>query len=358
LLARRRAIQHPLAGQIDLPLLTPAFSSKGFGFLATGKGEARRTYSELSYVLAEFGRYAETSALVSAYDLHHRHFEAPELKENTVASYLTKCRIVLLDSGGYELNSDFDSTEIKTFTYSPKPGFGASEYQNVLKEWSGSKNSLHLVIANFDHDNRGRPLISQIEEARELFGRYPNILNDFILKPLTKDGRIVDPTKMCGKDFEELRGFSIIGVTEKELGTNIIDRIKRIAYLRRGLDEAGVLAPIHVWGGLDPVSTPLLFFAGAEIFDGVSWLRYAYRNGVAIARESYAVLEPKIGIASSSQLNQALICLDNLRFLDNLAVCLQQWVDFEGENFSMFDPMIAEHLKNAYAVMKTKEKLL
>ena len=94
-------------------------------------------------------------------------------------------------------------------------------------------------------------------------------------------------------DFANLRGFNIIGVTEKDLGANLLDRLMRVAILRKGLDDVGVNAPIHLWGGLDPILTPLFFFAGAEIFDGISWLRYAYNKGIAINRECYAVVESK-----------------------------------------------------------------
>jgi hypothetical protein len=48
-----------------------------------------------------------------------------------------------------------------------------------------------------------------------------------------------------------------------------------------------------VFGGLDPLITPLYFAAGGEIFDGLSWLRYAFKDGLSIQREAAALLDRK-----------------------------------------------------------------
>lgn len=358
MLARRGKLVHPHAGEIELPLLIPAFSSKGSSFQYTGRGVSRRPYSELAYTLEEFSKWPATSSLVSAYDLHHQHFVAPKLSSKNVLSFFANCRIILIDSGGYELDSDFDSTEPKTFSYQPRSGYGEREYLGVLSQISREGRHLHMIIANFDYLKNGMPLSSQIQMAKEIFCSHPSCLSDFIMKPWTKKSMVIEPSKMTPDDFANLRGFHIVGVTEKELGSNLLERLAKIAALRKGLDEAGIRAPIHVWGGLDPVLTPLFFFAGAEIFDGVSWLRYAYNAGVAVNRESYAVLESKIGINSPGNFPKIMVCFDNLAFLDNLTVSLQQWVDFGGGNFSMFDKHVRDHLQRAYETMKTKIPLL
>ena len=178
---------HPLAGTIELPLLVPAFSSKGFDFLFTGKGKSKREYSALAYTLEQFATWQAVSSLVSAYDLHHRHFVAPGLTKN-VASLFLNCHVVIVDSGGYELNTNFDSCEIKSFLYRPKPGFGEPEYHTVLNQINKDGNNLHLIVTNFDHGNRGgAPIPIQIRTAKELFSQYPRCLSDFIIKPWTKN---------------------------------------------------------------------------------------------------------------------------------------------------------------------------
>ena len=182
-------------------------------------------------------------------------------------------------------------------------------------------------------------------------------MSDVVLKPWTKGSKTFDPKNLSAKDLADLRGFDIIGVTEKDLGKNLFDRIKRVAKLRKGLDDVGVMAPIHIWGGLDPLMTPLFFFAGAEIFDGISWLRYAYQNGVTMNRESYLIVSD-IGVTATKQLNHLYASLDNLTALSNLTIALQQWVDFDGKRFDMFHPHVRDHLEAAYKTMTSKIDVL
>ena len=115
----------------------------------------------------------------------------------------------------------------------------------------------------------------------------------FLLKPPEgSDFHNLDP--LSAENVALLRAFDIIGVTEREIGESIHDRLVNIARLRQSLDAAEVTSPIHVFGGLDPVFTPLYFAAGAEIFDGLGWLRYAYRDGVAMHRAAGGLLSGNV----------------------------------------------------------------
>jgi hypothetical protein len=356
LLARRSVLDHPLVGRIELPLLVPAFSSKGFGFRTTGRGSLKRDYSEIAYELETFGQQKSGAVLVSAYDFFFSHLDAPKLRAKP-KDYLRNSTVVFLDSGGYELISHFDSTEARIFPYTPRDGYGLAQYEAVLKELTAQKSELPLVIANFDYGMTGKPLAKQLSTARALFNRYPRCLADLIIKPWQPRGSVVEPSDLSPSDLRQLRGFHIIGVTEKDLGRDIFDRLRRVAELRYRLTDAGITAPIHVWGGLDPVLSPLFFFAGAEILDGVSWMRYAYRKGVAMERQSSAILKD-IGVTASQQLMHAYAALDNLTFLNELTIALQQWVDFEGNDFDMFHPDVKQKLQQAYIAMKTRIKEL
>jgi hypothetical protein len=48
------------------------------------------------------------------------------------------------------------------------------------------------------------------------------------------------------------------------------------------LERANLSAPIHVFGALDPLACALYFLAGAELFDGLNWMRYAFLDDAAI----------------------------------------------------------------------------
>ena len=352
MLARRTALDHPSVGRIDLPLLVPAFSSKGFALRTRGRGRSAHIYSEIVQDLIDFGERPSTAVLVSAYDFHFRHFDAPKLP-HAPEHYLRNSAIVFLDSGGYELISHFDSSEPRVFPYKPREGYGLKEYDAVLQHLTSNKAGFPLVIANFDYGTTGQSIDRQISAARTLFNRYRSCLSDFIIKPPQGKSSVVDPSKFSRNDLANLRGFDIIGITEKDLGRDTFDRLQRVADLRYRLNDAGITAPIHVWGGLDPLLSPLFFFAGAEILDGVSWMRYAYRNGIAMERQSSAIVK-EIGVTAPQKLTHLYAALDNLTFLEGLTIALQQWVDFDGNDFSMFHEDVREDLQRAYTAMRTR----
>jgi hypothetical protein len=53
----------------------------------------------------------------------------------------------------------------------------------------------------------------------------------------------------------------VIGVTEKEAGSTLRERIETVVLLRRALHLIGSDIPIHLFGGLDPALSPLFFLA-------------------------------------------------------------------------------------------------
>ena len=350
MLARRATFEHPTGGSIELPLLVPAFSSKGFEILHKGKGKHRKPYSEVAYQLEEFGKHPQKAVLISAYDIHFGHFLAPKLSPSAPLAYLKNVRLVLVDSGGYELAPEFDSTEPRRYSREPEK-FTIDDYHRVLDALVAKPLPPPFVISNYDFRRTQPSLEQQVREARATFARYPTCASDFILKPWK--GRYVDPADLSDKDVANLKGFHVLGVTEKELGRDLLDKLRRVALLRQKLDAQGITAPIHVWGGLEPLSSTLFFFAGAQIVDGVSWLRYAYRNGLAIARETYCIVSD-IGISASNVMNHVYASLDNLVALEKMTVALQQWVDLEGKDFSMFPLDVRKALSDAYGVMRAR----
>lgn len=347
MLARRSKLNHPLGAVIELPKLVPAFSSKGFP-LFKEKGR-NKPYSEVAPVLEGIGPLIYDSILISAYDLHHGLLRRPQ-------RFYKGKELVFIDSGGYELSPEWDSTEPKQDPYNPmqeqkkKDVFSLADYQKVLNKLS---KNLPFVIANFDWKTRYKPVEEQIIEAQKLFNNYESYLHNFLLKPGGKKYLdINDVIPHVGK----LRAFDMIGFTEKELGKNIINRLKFIAQIRAAMDREEVKIPIHIWGGLDPTLTPLYFFAGAEIFDGISWLRYAYYDGMAIYRDAYNVLE--LGIETPLDHARILVLNQNVNFLQQLTTSLQAFVDKKGRNFDMFkinkNDKRAKVFERAYRTLCTK----
>ncbi len=122
-----------------------------------------------------------------------------------------------------------------------------------------------------------------------------------------------------------------------------------IGTLRRALDGAGVTTPIHVFGSLDPLSSSLYFLAGAEIFDGLTWLRYSYRNGQAVYYHNHGVLD--YGIHERDSLVTARSLRDNIYYLQRLKY---QMLDFlPNHSFDKFE-FCGDFLKKSYDTFLTR----
>src|SRR5690606_32377632 len=128
--------------------------------------------------------------------------------------------------------------------------------------------------------------------------------------PQTSEESTLDDTlKSAIAHVEELGSFDIVGVTEKELGRSMLDRMVNVAKLRLAMDEAELRIPIHVFGALDPLSASLYYISGAEIFDGLTWIRYAYENGRCVYMHNLGAL--KYGIHTSNDLVKSRAISEN-----------------------------------------------
>jgi len=334
MLARRTSLQLPNGVTIDLPRLVPAFSSKGFGRLSQGNS---KKYSEVTLALELMGPFIKFF-LLSGFDLHHGLLRKPE-------RFYRGKDLIFIDSGGYELSPHWDSTEPVQQPYKSS-NFGAHEYRKVLQKLP---KTMPFVITNYDWGSREEPVLNQILMAQEFFNGFSFFGRNFLVKP-GKKKRYLDVDEIM-VHIGKLRAFHILGVTEKELGKDIITRLLNIAKLRSAMDRENVNVPIHIWGGLDPVISPLYFFAGAEIFDGVSWLRYAYHEGLAVYRDCYGIL--KVGIETPLDHVRALVLSQNITFLQQLTINLRQLVDNNFHRFDMFGTNSAS-LEQAYRTLCTK----
>lgn len=325
-----------------MPRLIPSFSSKGFPFVKEGKTKKRKL-SEVSIALENTGPHISDAILVSGYDLWHKYLASP-------TTYFGNKELVIVDSGGYELAPDMDSTEPKYEEPPADSPYGLEQYLEVLRDLP---TGVPIGISNFDHTAPGKSIPEQIADAQKLFYEFGQFAHCFILKPIRSGRRINDYIKMDDviPHLGDMRCFHTIGVTEKELGPRLLDRLEAIAVLRSSMNRLGMDTPIHVWGGLDPVVTPLFFLAGAEIFDGVSWLRYGYWKDTAIPRDAYGALE--LGLQTQWKQAWALRLGKNLSFLDAMTVRLQRFVDEGGKSFAVLGTQ-SELIQAGYKTLCTR----
>ena len=335
---RETMFRHKSGHCVDLPLLVPSFTSKGFGYYK--EIGTKKDYSEASSALTQFGQYLQESYLLSAFDIFHEHFKEPE-------NHYNKTSLIILDSGGYELNPEFDSSEPKMTPVRKLP-FSEQNYTETLSQLYSDHHDKPFVMANYDWGTKNKTFDEQIKRAREIFIKHPKWSSNFILKPSKKRGTKIQIEELI-PSIKELSTFDIIGVTEKELGKNLLDRLKTICSLRTALDEVNIKAPIHIWGGLDPLITPLYFFAGADIFDGVSWLRYFYHEGKSVNSESYAVLNGNIRVTHDFAIMKSIS--DNITSLQGLSTSLRSFANSDKPTFDMFANN-GESFEKAYREMK------
>ena len=130
----------------------------------------------------------------------------------------------------------------------------------------------------------------------------------------------------------ELAKFDVIAFTEKELGPSIFDRMLAIARVRMALHQNGFATPIHVFGSLDPISTPLYFLSGADYFDGLTWLRYAYWKGYAVYRQNFGAAELNLDLRMAQMNNQ--VSIRNFTYLQQLQTEMRQFLN--NDDFDSF----------------------
>lgn len=338
---RSRAVR--LAGlTLTTPLLIPSVSSRGFPLDTSGIAE--------SSLLLQYAEDAlNESLLVSGYDLHHHTLVGGDAlldERGGLNTVFDRPQLLVLDSGGYETGSSWESGHIDR-NASPARQFSEQDYVNVVDRLSHERPTL---IVSYDGPEADRGTYQdQIHTAQRFFGARLHFAHDLLLKPPATE-EFHDPRALAAA-APDLVGFDVIGFTEKELGGRFLLRLETLARLRAVLDDAGVTAPIHLFGALDPLFTPLYFAAGAEIFDGLSWLRYAYCDGLAVHPEAGTLLRG--GDDDGPDLRDALRVTVNLGELSRLKRQMERYALASARGFEEFGSH-GQLMSQTYATMMAR----
>lgn len=251
--------RHIRSLDITTPLLIPSFSSKGFPYL---KNMTRLLKDHITDV-----------AMISSYDIYYDNLEKESVNPT----------LLFIDSGGYEARQDYDIAEVYASQYSPK-AWTREYHKEVLRTLD---LPAALVLVSFDEIVPEIPIAEQIEQAEMLFAQHPKVTSDFLIKPC---GDIhIDPQDVI-LHIERLASFDAVGFTEKEIGATTLERLHNVVQIRQALTQAGLETPIHIFGCLDPLSVLLFYLCGADMFDGLSWLRFVFEGSKAIYRNNWAVI--------------------------------------------------------------------
>lgn len=287
---------------IETPLPIPSFSSRGFA-------EVRPIFDRMRSAI-------DRVALVSAFDLHHGFLPAEALRAAPV---------VLIDSGGYESKPVQDLNE-PSLDQRPRKPWEIEDYHHVIAALPA--DGLFGVVS-FDNP---APIRSQIEAARKSLAHLPHA-TIFLCKPPTASHWV--PVSELVDAMPDLRSFSALGVTEKELGPSPLERCRAIVRLRQAISAIQADLPIHVFGCQTPLSILSYFFCGADMFDGLAWLRYSFNGGLPVYGVEAAITDGLGGLSDGERwFTQSTA---NLKFLSRLGRAMRRYA--EDLDMGAFDPL-------------------
>ena len=277
--------------EVGTPLIAPSFSSWGF--------------PHISDIWEEFRHKLYGVCLVSAFDV------ASGLIPSDVANMVN---VILLDSGLYETDKGWTNSGHKD-TPSSTPIWTRLQYHETANTVGEDGNA---ILVNFDHVGR---LEEQIERASEDFSLAPHAASDFLVKP-TNPSEWVNIPKLS-QHLKALRQFDVIGITARESGDSFLKRCSSIVMLRDLLNDAALDTPIHVFGAIKPYEVLAYFFCGADIFDGLNWLRLSFQGEYSIPIDELAIGHLKWKLPDSDLLAEEWT--NNLRTLYRLQEALQDY---------------------------------
>jgi hypothetical protein len=316
MLAKRRSVMFKGSEVERTPLLVPSFSSKGF--------------PDIRKILEYGAELIDGTALISAYDVHYRHIKPP-------FNFPT---LMFLDSGGYEASKEAELSDFGDREHIPR-AWSQEMHEEQLRKW---KSKIPTVVISYDHPKERLPIPEQIARAKAMAPGRTDLIREILLKPETSDQTLLHIEPVI-QNVHALAAFDIIGLTEKEVGNSILDRMKHIAQLRQALDRAGLNIPVHVFGSLDTVTTPMYFLAGADIFDGLTWLRFAFHEGQTLYKHNYGAL--KFGVGTKAHVIDGRCWNDNYYYIKNMELEMQRFLQTQNFNsFKYHGPMFQDAYQN------------
>jgi hypothetical protein len=303
-----------LNGEIEFstPILVPGLSSRAVGPVLAQLPWMKKRKPELveasfvhSYSLVSG---IQESLLVSAYDIKHKLLtDYNKFSSGFTGSRWDGKNLLIIDSGWYEKTVGPPDGPFVHQVGAPLE-WELSDFETTIDSLDAA---VRAVVVSWDSNGSYR---QQIQSAQAFFAKRPRFASTILLKPPGK-ARFHSFKNLAPAEAANLRAFSIVGVTEKELGDCIMDRLVELARLRLLLTRADVNVPIQVFGGLDPLYTPLYFAAGGEIFDGLGWLRYFYNDGRSYGRETAAL----VGKGQLSKRSAQIVLMTQIQNLDEIA---------------------------------------
>ena len=236
----------------NLPLFVYSYSSRGFPNLVEH---------------LEDSLFHVPSYLLSLYD--YQYIIPPKLilPEDS--------RIRIWDSGGYE------TMVCPTCQYSES---SKKWNENIYIEapnripWNGFD-----ILVSYDIPYESKCIQQQIERALHLYTKVKGTYTKNLLIHVPYN---TDPHALAETLNPYTNEFQILGLTEKEIAPTWAHGIYFINRLRSALSTLNTnqYIPIHIFGCFDFKTVTRFALGGADIFDGLTWLRHLFLNGETLYR--------------------------------------------------------------------------
>lgn len=322
MLAKRRSLLLDGNEVARTPLLVPSFSSKGF--------------PDIAKIIKTTEEVIEGEMLISAYDLHYDNIKPP----------FDYASLLFVDSGGYEASKDTELSDLGERDHTPKE-WNQEIYEAVLATW---RPRVPTVVISYDHPKERQSIRDQIERAKRMAPSRSGVLREILLKPETKDQTLLNVGSVLSH-IHALAEFDAIGVTEKEIGNSILSRMENIATLRLALNRAGLETPIHLFGSLDTITTPMYFVAGADIFDGLTWLRFAFKDGYTMYKHNFGALA--LGVDTKAHMVDARCWFNNYYYMKEMQLQMRRFLkDHDFACFKYHGDLIKEAYQSVAEVVE------
>jgi len=247
--------------------------------------------------------------LLSLYDVHHHLGYGPFCGD--IGGGMGR----IFDSGNYEVGVTDDS-----WTIAAPPGKRPWDPRLYVAAARAVVRPGDTLVS---FDLFDASLEEQVRQASTLFESIGavGVRRDLLLHP---NG--ATPSEVAAVVARHMDGIDLLGVTEKDLGLPWYVGAAYLRELREALtNRIEHYVPIHVFGCLDPRTVPLLFFAGADVFDGLAWSRYYFRGGHAYYAREFEH-DAAIGTLTDWETSALALAVHNIEELEAMRTDLQYTV--------------------------------
>jgi queuine/archaeosine tRNA-ribosyltransferase len=229
-----------------------------------------------------------------------------------IANYFRNGSFVMLDSGIFESNRNYDHT----WTF------------NQYARWVRTIDSDFY----FSFDLLPRPSTSDkrfFERTLAQIKRSKSVTQSSECVPIVHASKPRQLVRYFAKFLDYSQMFKVVSVSERDCGKTLSERAKTILELRRALKERHLDFAIHVLGCGDPIAMALYTYCGADTFDSLEWSETVFeRNELRIVNLSQLELLRCDCKACARPIKDPLMkaLLHNLRFYQDYGMKLQTMI--------------------------------